>query len=245
MGEERQGVELGDILESKLASFYSDAIAAARARNYDVTYALDDITSSEVSKCELVVAGSRHEDMKGLVPQAWPFSFFGPVHVMRVASPMDAVKANPAIELNSIEDVKDVIENLKESAGLNDPMLRHRVEQLQRIATIRLSVDMKCLETFCVRDSATGAVIQGDASPTTTNHEVTLEAVYRLQEHELGDWTVVDIDNWLGGNKFWEDCIVKMHVEETEAADCSEDPNKEQEQEQEQEQQQQQQEKKK
>ena len=90
---------------------------------------------------------------------------------------------------------------------MDSPGVQSAQAQLEKMAgraTIRLTVDLPCQETFFVTDKVTGLIVQGDCIPRDSTHCIVLEGTLGLgvQDRGFPEFTVVDIDNWLEGNKF-------------------------------------------
>jgi len=79
-------------------------------------------------------------------------------------------------------------------------------DKLRDVMTIRIGVEMSVAELFHVNDKISGALLQGEENTVKLNkHELLLETTYNISTMELGDWCIVDIDNWMSGNHFWFD----------------------------------------
>lgn len=201
--------DLNEIMEGKLATFYGDAIAAARARNYEVTFDLHEITESRVMRCEVLASTRRGMDMKGLVQLSWPLPMIGPIVVTRVPQPGMLFEPNAGDFTDGkiaeyMEKVKRGETDADEILAADDATLE-RMENLKHFTTVRIQVGMDCIETFCVKNKFTGEIVQGSMEPQKTTHSVSLEAAYTVKDFSLLDWEVVDIDDWLDGNEFWHD----------------------------------------
>ena len=104
-------------------------------------------------------------------------------------------------------------QSLELSRDLMDDFSRRRVSE----NTVICQVLVPCRETFWVKDTATGAILQGDPEPRTVLHLVRFEQTTRTHidrdgdnnsyssrffpfRHELGQWTITDIDDLCDGN---------------------------------------------
>ena len=229
--DETEGVtpeDLEALMEKKLATFYLDAISAVRDSDYEVHHELISIDKASVGDCQLIVSGSRNQNLEGFSAIDWPFSFFGPVKVLRPSLQSmgmdftlpDLRKTGASVgfkleDMTSDISPEDIAKRAQTHAELMD-----RGRMLTKYATVRLGIDMKCTELFSVTDKKSGELIQGAKLAEERMHTVTMEAVYQLNSHTLEDWTVVDIDGWLDGNEFWENessIIAKMMNADTEA----------------------------
>lgn len=64
--------------------------------------------------------------------------------------------------------------------------------------------------------------MQGSTVVRQVNHQIVMEAVYATHytkfyqkgaaAERVGPWYLVDIDNWLGGNRFWEKIQRKVPI---------------------------------
>lgn len=77
---------------------------------------------------------------------------------------------------------------------------KHKAAQY---ATFRILMNVPCRERFFVRDPVTGEVVQGSTDVVDVQHQLLLETVLRTNSSNF-TWKIVDIDNWLEGNQFWE-----------------------------------------
>lgn len=103
---------------------------------------------------------------------------------------------------SEIEDGEKVSET--ERVKMKDAV--HVLKSMQGSVTIRVTLDIPCSETFFIKNTETQDIIQGSEQPVERTHQLLLEAVHDLAMAPTPDnlnWTVVDIDNWLGGNEFW------------------------------------------
>mmetsp|Transcript_1750 Transcript_1750/g.2438 ORF Transcript_1750/g.2438 Transcript_1750/m.2438 type:complete len:326 (+) Transcript_1750:183-1160(+) len=99
-------------------------------------------------------------------------------------------------EFNNTKDfakVRELGEKLAEDTGFNG------------IRTIIVDVSVDCLETFQVRESSTGKLIQGpeEAMEKPVTHLVRFEITRHRKkppEEQLGSWIIVDWDDLLDGN---------------------------------------------
>ena len=82
----------------------------------------------------------------------------------------------------------------------------HTITTTTATTAIRIGVEMSVAELFHVNDKISGALLQGEENTVKLNkHELLLETTYNISTMELGDWCIVDIDNWMSGNNFWFD----------------------------------------
>lgn len=76
------------------------------------------------------------------------------------------------------------------------------LKKMTHLATIRVHVNLPCKETFFVSESDSGLIVQGDCIPRDSTHQIVLEGSFSVREMKFPEFQVVDIDNWLEGNRF-------------------------------------------
>jgi len=79
-------------------------------------------------------------------------------------------------------------------------------ECIENSEVLRVWVNIDCEELFVVKNNETNEIVQGDVNPTTSKHQILLESCvpWDIKNKEnifLSPWKIVDIDNWLDGNK--------------------------------------------
>ncbi len=79
---------------------------------------------------------------------------------------------------------------------------KQELKKMRNIATIRVQVELPCKETFYVTDNNTGLIVQGQCIPRDTKHSIVLEGSFSSDEDKFPTFSIVDIDDWLHGNKF-------------------------------------------
>jgi hypothetical protein len=203
------------VMDPRLATFYADAIAATKSRNHDVIHKLHELKRVSVEDCQMFVATVRGGNMDGLMVNDYPIPSMGPLKVAQVTKGDVNEYSGQDIEnqvkeklhgVDSGERFDELLQSSKEAAVEHGPhpTAESRLNNdLKRYTTLQIELRYACLETFAIKDRETGEVVQGSEDPRKTYHALLLENVYDAQEACIGDWTVVDIDNWLGGNKFW------------------------------------------
>jgi len=203
------------VMDKRLAAFYADAIAATKSRNHDVIHKLHELKRVSVEDCQMFVATVRGGNMDGLMVNDYPIPSMGPLKVAQVTKGDMNEYSGEDIEnqikekldgVDSGERFDELLQSSKEAAVEHGPhaTAESRLNNdLKRYTTLQIELRYACTETFAIKDRETGEVIQGSEDPQNTYHALLLENVYDAQEACIGDWIVVDIDNWLGGNKFW------------------------------------------
>jgi len=200
---------LDEALEEQLALFYEDAIKGISDSCFTVAHDLVSLKKTEIVGCDIVICCRRDLEPSGLVPESYPISLFGlgPMTIMRLPTtplpfPFGSGTGTSASKpFQSFVMDYELTEDEAEAAFIE--RMEKALESASNFATIQLSVEVCCEEIFAVRD-AEGLVVQGSATPQVVTHTLQLENTYKLNEKSFSEWRVVDIDNWLGGNKFWK-----------------------------------------
>jgi hypothetical protein len=195
---------LEDIFESKLASLYHEAIDTTNKCQYTIFHEVGEISAPTLESVDVVLRGKRGMNMENL--SYWSVFGFGLIGLRRDLA--DDVGDDDFDEFVAKPAVKNGISELK---------------KYELISTVRLSYVFQVRERFLVKNS-TGETIQGvDDEFVWSTHRILLESTMETIRHnaddtspltmggigetnfstEWEDWTIVDIDDWLKGNRFW------------------------------------------
>lgn len=79
---------------------------------------------------------------------------------------------------------------------------KSELKKMAHLATIRVHVNLPCKETFFVSEKESGLIVQGDCIPKDSTHQIVLEGSFSVKDMNFPEFHVVDIDNWLEGNRF-------------------------------------------
>lgn len=170
-------------IDSRLLDFVRKSGEATRARNAIPFYRLHHAQPSPPHSVLIVLGKTRQE----LTPQ-----------------PRVEVPSPPGFTILFDEQVADT-SGLKPSDAPDyfKNYMSHVSDNVEKNA-VRLDVDMLCFETFYVRDRESNEVIQGSETPEVRLHRLRLEASPGHLLHPAAlSWKVVDLDNWLDGNRYW------------------------------------------
>ena len=79
---------------------------------------------------------------------------------------------------------------------------KSELKKMTHLATIRVHVNLPCKETFFVSEKESGLIVQGDCIPRDSTHQIVLEGSFSVKDMNFPEFQIVDIDNWLEGNRF-------------------------------------------
>lgn len=191
-------------LEKNLAVFYDAAVRdfMRKSEHTKLEYSLESIIDAVVVSKDVISAAKRDTvtNLGGTMPFRRNFLGIG--------------------VLIYTDDIPEDSEETAEQQRHNK-MVKHLKSDDMKVFTFRYSVDLVCREMFCVRD-AQGEVLQGDTEVVTRTHRIVLESAIELVNASIedvkeaaqgrpnnvtmkfvNDWSIVDIDDWMQGNKFW------------------------------------------
>ena len=187
---DHQAMPLPDVAEARLAAFYSDALSATKKEAVHLKYKATVDDTATLVDSELLLWGKRgaHFNHVSRKPLLFGMSFFS------LNGPPDA--STTFADWESNPDVR-----------------RSRLQfgDLRRLVCVRLVFDVKVSESFSIVNSE-GAVVQGSDESKETTHSLMIESVVTSVDPQgpsgsggvkTSDWAVVDIDQWLQGNRFW------------------------------------------
>eukprot|EP01032_Pedospumella_encystans_P018855 gene18855-21453_t len=170
---------MSDVLDAKLNQFYESAIHDQFSYlDHLCTFSLHNIHRASIVDVKILVNAKRGEPLPKHDYSTVSYGLICFVDESKVAS------ANPL-------KLRAYIESL--------------VTGNYTVCTVQVKVNVDCTETFAIMNAESKYVVQGSLFPSKATHQIVLENTIDGATRKLGDkWLVVDIDEWLQGNRFWE-----------------------------------------
>ena len=176
--EKGKVLDLKNLLDANLATFFEKAIATiSKNKNWNIEHEILDVSKLSIVHSEVLFSGFR--GMK------------------RLGEDLDIKRVDRFFGIVSI-----ILRELPD----DDQKTIDQAMDTNFYATIRLKVDIHCRELFFIEDTAAvegQQLLQGNKAPVERVHQVLIEKRIDLRRKDVYDWQLVDIDNWMAGNKFW------------------------------------------
>lgn len=217
--------DLTDIFDSKLSSFYFDAIAASKVAGLEVNYRLLSCAPITSETGVVEESNSSADDTDNTKSNSADVGAF-PIRAMisKYQVLFNARRPVPsghdvAPNYNSGPSSMQMIHYLgifpflvKDKSKFSPwfPPTTAREEEEPKKMVVRVWVDLLVKEQFYVQNKMTKAIVQGSTEPVDVVHTMLLECQVVMDQGEnrqvelnRSDWTVVDIDNWCDDNQWW------------------------------------------
>jgi hypothetical protein len=188
-------------LQSNLAQFYNVAVRDFARKNdkLKLSYSLESILDVVITSKD-IISGPQRDKLKWTEEDPPIRKNFLGIGIL-----VYPIQFESGYISNGFEETKLMLQNRLRKETLE------RLSEDLKVFTFRYEVDVVCREVFCVQCVTTGEVIQGEAETVTRTHRIVLESAVTLFENDdktislkfIDEWSIVDIDDWLQGNKFW------------------------------------------
>jgi len=212
---------LSEVLDSRLATFFEEALQRV-SNKYSLHHVLHQVYMPSISRCEIIFNAQRGFNFD-LIKRHYIFGVIGAA--VLGDPPQKSANGHGFTERSSKTDqIPNYMHRFFEgekpeevspptftlnsrelSEWLELPHVQRAKSELKKmthLATIRVHVNLPCKETFFVSEKESGLIVQGECIPRDSTHQIVLEGSFSVKEMNFPEFQVVDIDNWLGGNRF-------------------------------------------